>query len=119
MAQMTIAQLRERTLDELVKHKTENPTSEDYAEARKIMNSYYRLVGLCERNLYLSNDERWHDKPYTKQSEEKEDRWYKRLDKQFSEIYGLRLVYCSYYPSIGKLVGHGGFAHEIFTYFYN
>lgn len=119
MAQMTIAQLRERTIEELVKHKTENSTSEDYAEARKIMNSYYRLVGLCEKNLYLTNDERWHDRPYTKQSEAREDRWYKRLDKQFSEIYGLHLVYCGYYPSIGMRDEHGAFYHQIFTYFYN
>ena len=119
MAQMTIAQLRERTINELVKHKTEKPTSEDYAEARRIMNSYYRLCGLCETNLYLQNDERRYNSRYTKESEEREERWYKRLDKQFSEIYGLHLVYCGYYPSIGMRDEHGAFYHQIFTYFYN
>ena len=74
MAQMTIAQLRERTIDELVKHKTEKPMSEDYAEARRIMNSYYRLCGLCETNLYLQNDERRYNSRYAKESEEREER---------------------------------------------
>lgn len=54
MRKLTITVLREKELDNLVKFKTENPTPEDYKEARTNMNSFYRLCGLCERNLYLT-----------------------------------------------------------------
>ena len=119
MARLTIAQIRERELEKLAHFKTANPTAEDFKEARKIMNSYYRLCGLCENNLYMANDERKANSRFCKESEAREDRWYKRLDKLFSELYGLRLVYCGYYPSIGHRLEHGGFSEQISTVFYN
>ena len=82
MARMTIAQLRERELGRLVAFKTDSPTSEDYKEARRMMNSFYRLCGLCETNLYLTNDERTANRRYTHESEARENKWHKRLDKQ-------------------------------------
>lgn len=54
MAKMTIAQLREREIERLVTFKTSNPTEQDYNEARRNMNSFYRLCGLCETNLNLA-----------------------------------------------------------------
>ena len=115
---MTIAQMREKELHRLAAYKNAEPSGEDIAEARKIMNSYYRLCGLCERNLNLANDARWHDKPYTKQSEAREQKWFERLDKQFNELYGLRLNYCGYMPSIGTLDENHCFCDKISTFFY-
>lgn len=119
MARMTIAQLRERELKRLVEFKTDSPTNEDYREARRMMNSFYRLCGLCERNLYLTNDSGTANRKSTHSSESREDRWHKRLDKEFYDTYGLRLVYCGYCPSIGVVLDKGGFSEKISRYFYD
>lgn len=119
MARMTIAQLRAREVDRLVLFKTKHPTEADYEEARRNMNSFYRLCGLSETNLYLSNNERSANSRYTKESEAREHRWFKRLDKTFKDTYGLRLVYCGYAPSIGEKLEHGGFSEKISRYFYD
>ena len=100
MAKMTIAQLREREVLRLAYYHAENPTEEDIRTAKRLMNSYYRLVGLCERVLYLSNDERTCNSRYLSELEDKEDKWYHRLSKQFAEFCGCRLRYFSYFPSI-------------------
>lgn len=118
MANMTIAQKREKELERLVSYKTNDPTETDFSEARKIMNSFYRLCGLCETNLYLSNDERRHDSPYTARSEEREQVWYERLNKQFQDIYGLSLCYLGYCPSIGVKNSNGGFSEKVSRFFY-
>lgn len=118
MRQPTIAEFRERELKKLVSFKTGNPTYEDYAEAKRLMNSFYRLCGLCERNLYLSNEERTCNLISTKRSEEKEERWWNRLDNMFHETYGLNLVYCGYAPSIVSKGKHGGVQEEIQRFFY-
>ena len=91
MSKLTVAQLRERELERLVMIKTTNPSEEDYAEARRNMNSYYRLCGLCERNLYMQNDERAHSTRYAMECEKREGRWYERLNKTFKETYGIYL----------------------------
>ena len=120
MARLTVAQLREREVKRLAAFKNPEPTDEDIQEARRNMNSFYRLCGLSERNLYLQNDERSHSTRYAKECEEREDKWHKRLDKVFNDTYGLRLVYCGYAPSIGT-VEHpgGGFSEKISRYFYD
>jgi hypothetical protein len=118
LAAWTIAQLREREVKKLASFKNPDPTEEDIQEARKNMNSYYRLCGLSETNLYLSNDERTCNSTYTKKSEDRETKWHKRLDKVFKDTYGLRLVYCGYFPSIGELGEHNGFSPKIGTFFY-
>ena len=117
-AKMTIAQMRERELERLVAYKTENPTEEDFDEARKIMNSFYRLCGLAERNLYLSNDERFCNRESTKRSEEREYIWSKRLSKQFTETYGLQIFYSGYLPSIGVKYENGCVSEKISRFFY-
>ena len=118
MAKKTIAQLREQEIDHLVSFKTYTPTEEDYAEARRIMNSFYRLCGLSETNLYLANDERTANTPYRHRSEEREYNWFVRLNKQFNEIYGLSLFYSGYAPSIGIKYPGGGCAEKITRWFY-
>ena len=119
MAAWTVAQLREREVKRLASLKNPDPTEEDINEARRNMNSFYRLCGLSETNLYLTNDERTHDKPSTKKSEERETKWHKRLDKVFKDTYGLRLVYIGYNPSIGELDELNRFSEKISRYFYN
>lgn len=121
MAKMTIAQLRERELNKLVELKTDDPTEEDYDEARRNMNSYYRLCGLCERNLYMQNDERWCNTRRAAEEEQREEKWYKRLNKTFKETYGVVLAYSGYFPSIvyeGSKPGCIG-ATAISTFFYD
>lgn len=119
MAKKTIAQLREIEVERLAHYKSDNPTEEDYAEAKRNMNSFYRLCGLDETNLYLSNNERTCNSSYTKASEDKAYKWWQRLDKVFNDTYGLRLVYCGYMPSIGVKSESGGFAEKINRWFYD
>lgn len=87
MAQLTIAQMREKDVEYLAHfvngewNETE-PTEEKRETAKRLMNSYYRLNVLCERNFYWTNDSVKHNKPWVKESEEREDKWYKRLKKR-------------------------------------
>jgi len=118
MRKLTIAELRRRELAKLVAFKTESPTDEDFREARKLMNSFYRLCGLAETNLYLSNEERTCNLKSTKRSEEREHAWWERLDKMFHELYGLNLVYCGYAPSIVKVTPGHGVSEKIQRHFY-
>lgn len=117
MTKLTIAQCREREVIRLAQYKDNNPTEAQINEARHIMNSFYRLCGLCERNLYLANDSYWHDKPSTKASEEREQRWLDRLKKALKP-YGLTLYYGGYCPSIGTVNAQGGCSEKITRYFY-
>ena len=118
MARMTIAQLREREVDRLAHYHAEEPTEDDYRTARKLMNSFYRLCGLAERNLYLANDERTCDRVSTRYSELREDNWCRRLSKQFTAFAGLELFYTGYAPSIGVKYENGGVCEKITRWFY-
>ena len=118
MRQPTIAECREREIPRLVAFKTDDPTAEDFREARMLMNSFYRLCGLCERNLYLTNEERTCNLPSTKRSEEKEEKWWRRLNAVFNDTYGLSLVYCGYMPSIVTKCENGGVSEKIQRFFY-
>lgn len=119
MRQRTIAEKREAELSKLVEFKTKTPTSDDYDEARRNMNSYYRLCGLSERNLEYQNNAMACNAWWVKESEDRELRWHKRLDEIFNKTYGLSLVYCGYMPSIGIEKENGGFADKISTFFYD
>lgn len=101
MRKPTIAEQREKAVYILAQRKEENPTPETIAIARRIMNSYYRLCGLDERLLYLENNERTCNSRYTEQQEERRDKWYKRLNKEFSE-FNACLVYFGYCSTICK-----------------
>ena len=120
MARLTIAQLREREVERLAAYHDERYTESDLAYARKLMNSFYRLCGLAETNLYLANDERTCNRPSTKHSEERESRWANRLSNQFKEFAGLELFYCGYCPSIGIIHRpSGGCSEKITRWFYD
>lgn len=120
MAQKTIAQLREMEVEKLARLHTPEPSEADMETARRLMGSFYRLCGLAERNLYLANEERTCNKPSTKASEEREDKWYKRLSAEFTAFCGLRLFYSGYAPSIGTVdPKNGGCSEKINRWFYN
>lgn len=119
MKKLTIAELREREVKRLAMYHAENPDADDIIIARQLMHRFYRLCGLCETNLYLSNNERTCNTKYTEESENKESRLYNKLKKDFQDFSGLTLVYCGYCPSIGILHAEGGFSEKISRYFYN
>lgn len=124
MAQMTIAQRRIREKNKLFGYRyklsgTSVITEQDKRNADRIMNSYYRLCGLCDTNLILSNRESTCNTRYCKESEEKESRWYKRLKAEFEKEYGLTLVYYGWFPSIMETDGNGKILrHAISAIFY-
>lgn len=120
MAQKTIAQLREMEVEKLAKLHTSEPSEEDMNTARRLMNSFYRLCGLAETNLYLANDERTCNRPSTKASEDRESAWCKRLSAEFTAFCGLRLYYSGYAPSIGTVDPKtGGCSEKISRWFYD
>lgn len=110
----TIAEMRREEVQKL--HEI-NPAA-GYDTAARLMNSFYRLCGLAERNLYLANDERTQALKSTQKSEDREEKWYKRLSGEFEKNYGLTLKYCSYRPSIGVEMSGKGFSEKIYRYFY-
>ena len=124
MARMTIAQQRERDV-EYIAHvysgewTEEEPNDERIAAARKLMNSFYRLNGLAERNFYYSNDSRLYDRPWVHESENREEKWYSRLKKEFKDFCGLDLFYSSFFLHIGKCYPRGGVSTVIYPKFYN
>ena len=115
---LTIAQLRELEIEKLVAFRTDRPTEDDYREARRLMNSFYRLCGLSETNLYLANNEYTCNRKSTAESEARESRWYDRLSNEFKEFCGLQLFYAGYAPSIGIVTEHGGVSEKINRWFY-
>lgn len=110
----TIHERREKELEKLIAF---NPEAGE-GKARRLMNSFYRLCGLSEWNLYAQNDSDRCNTAYAKRQEEREIQWYERLDKDFNDTYGLRLVYCGYMPSIGTLNKGNGFSEKIERIFY-
>ena len=117
----TISEMRQKEVYRLAELK-KNPTTatEDIKEAKKIMNSFYRLCGLCETNLYLANNERTCNTKRTAQSEEREQKWFDRLNKQFIDLYGVKMFYFSYRPSIMHFDEKNRPTSEaVYRYFYN
>lgn len=86
-------------------------------KAKHLMNSYYRLCGLSETNLYLSNDEKTCNLQSTADSELREEEWVKRLSREFEKNYGFMLKYISYYPSICTTDEKGYIEQVIHPYF--
>lgn len=115
---MNVKTLREHEIERLISYAITEEGKED-ATARRLMNSFYRLCGLAETNLYLQNNERTHNTPYAQYCEERETKWCKRLCAEFQKHYGLKLYYAGYMPSIGTVNEHGACAEKISRYFYN
>lgn len=112
---MTIAELRRREVRRLAEFNRDV----EYENASRLMNSFYRLCGLCERNLEMANDSTIYNAKRLAKSEARESRWYERLNAEFQRLYGLRLVYCGYAPSIGTVGENGSFSEKITRYFYD
>lgn len=116
---MSISEMRTHDVHALAKLADGGETEENINKARRLMNSYYRLCGLCETNLYLTNNERTCDRESTRESEERENKWYKRLAKQFEEFCGYTLKYCGYYPNICHTDERGCVFDVLEPHFYN
>ena len=110
MAKMTIAQLREVQLE-----KFNRLYIQDMDTAKKLINRYYRLCGMDERLLYLTNDSRTADRPYTRELEAKAEKSLKALQADF-KTYGLKLVYFGYFPTICEADSTN---NAYYAYFYN
>lgn len=80
---MTVADMRRRSLIEVAKRKNPEPTEQDLADARTIMNRFYRLHALHERLFYLENDSIMVEKHqrYIKSLQSR----FERLDKKLNE----------------------------------
>lgn len=99
MAKMTIAQIREKQLENF-----NALYIKDEEKAKKIINSFYRLCGLDEWLVYAQNDEKRCNSSYTHSQEEKALRWIKRLNG-WLEPYGLKIAYAGIYPMIAIMEG--------------
>ncbi|WP_155267820.1 hypothetical protein [Ruminococcus albus] len=114
----TIKQLRYEQAVKLASYRDPDCPELAILEAQSIMTSFYRLCKLSERNLYLSNDANKANLKSTTESEEREQKWFERLNKVFQNKYGLCLCYCGYMPSIGIRNENGSFTEKIERYFY-
>lgn len=115
--QMTIAQQRYREVLKLAEmhEEKENPSEATIREAERLMNSYYRLAGMDDRLLILSNTERTCNSRYTKELEKKAYNWGKRLSAEFTKFCGLKLTYFGHIASITDKDNY----RKISTYWYN
>lgn len=111
MAKKTIAELR----DEQVHVLADRDKDHDLEKAYKLMNSFYRFVGLRVRNVEDDNNEATYSTRWHAENEVREEIWGKRLDKAFAE-YGLILEYYGIYPTI---TDHKGGDDVISTYYYD
>ena len=116
MRKPSIHELREREIRRLIKR---NPSVTE-RDARRLMTSFYRLCALSWQNLELGNDERTCNTKWFKRQEEREMRWYDRLNAEFNKAYALNLKYCGCMPAIGVIdKGSGGFTEIVERFFYD
>lgn len=112
MKKKTVAELRENAVLELVTRKTESPTAQDIADARRVMNSFYRLCGLRETLLMLENTESTCNRLSTMELLERENRRYDRLKGIFETEYNATLVCFGYLPTICEM--RDGHPHDLY-----
>lgn len=101
----TTAEIREKNIHKLAE-RSDNFTTDPItaiSNARKAMNSFYRLAGYSERLFYINNDYDLYSR-YTKNGrldrmESREENWIKRVNIYLSEFHA-RAVYNGVYPSI-------------------
>lgn len=118
--QPTIHELREREIYRLAKYKNSDPTPADIDEARRNMNSFYRLCALGDRVAELSNDARTCNRWSTKREAEREYKWFTRLDKVFRNTYNLEIHSAGPAYCIAQTVNESGaIAERISLYYYD
>ena len=121
---MTIAEKRALDVQKLMEYDKRN-VDEDvkYGTAKNIFNRFYRLVGLRDRNLMDDSNEHFVNTSWHKENEEKEMRWYEKLNKDLFSTYGMNLVYTGAYPHIAFMDKEGigtVIKHDMFWgHFYN
>lgn len=82
--------------------------------ARRLMNSFYRYVGLRVRNMNDDNNPDTCNRAWHAENERKEERWLNRLEHEFAK-YNLILMFYGIYPTITDKVGG---SDVIYTYQY-
>lgn len=107
----TIAELRAEQANELYKRNESLGRDNAY----RLMNSFYRYVGLRVRNVEDDSNERTVNTKWHKANEDRESKWLARLERQFKE-YSLIIVFYGIYPTITE---HEGGNETIYTYYYN
>lgn len=118
MRKPTIAEKRAREVWHLASFKNPEPTEADIVEAKRFMNSFYRLCALSKDNSEYENIESCCNSGWLKLNEQKEMKWAERLDEQCQKTWGLRVhqIYSTHWD-IGKLDGTA-FQPMIGLYFY-
>lgn len=111
MGKRTIAQLREQTLDNMIR---DYNIPEDVA--RNLMNRFYRLCGALHRLIVLENDARTANLREVKELSESTDKRRHKLNEEF-KVYGLELSYPGYLPIICPL-GRDCSSEAVPTFFY-
>lgn len=118
MKKPTIAELRAKEVTRLayiIAAKT--PNADGCGDiARNFMNRYYRLAGMCDRLLYLENDEHTANTRYTAELKERREKLFEKLNADFERYAGLMLIYYSWLPTIADSKGGSDIINR---YFYN
>lgn len=100
MKRKSIAERRAEAIYALAKRKTENPSTQDITDARRVMNSFYRLCGLTDRLLILENEEETCNLRSTRQMDARRQAWYDRLKGIFEAEYNATFICYGYLPTI-------------------
>jgi len=118
MQDKNTTQLRQYDLEKLAHFASKEPTDQEMAMAKRLMNSFYRLCRLAERNLYLATEEHTCNLKSTAASERREMAWADKLSAELKSFCGLEIVYLSWCPSIGRTVEHGGIKQDFHAWMY-
>ena len=119
MRQLTIAEWRQKEVETLHARNT----AVSIEDARKALNSYYRLCAFSERIFYINNDEALYTR-YTRRGrleamEARETAWIKRLNNYLMPCGGC-VAYTGLYPSIVVKGDNGCIENTvIYGHFYN
>lgn len=119
MARLTIAQSRQKEILTLSEYIHEENANE---KAKYIMNSFYRLAALYQRNFYDSQNSHICENArlysLLQESEKKVDKWVLRLNKILL-AYGLKIDFPGLYPHICKFENGKNGAVIVSGFWYN
>lgn len=117
MPKKTIAQEREENILKLAERRSKNPTESDIDEARRILNSCYRLNGLENRLLILTNDFATANLRWVQKEEERSLKWIGRLNK-WLEPYKCKIQASGGYVRIVEEVNEFGGINDLYLMVY-
>lgn len=110
MAKQTIAQTRERALENFNSQYINNLDT-----AKNLVNRFYRLSGICNRLLYVENDEKRCNSRYARELHAQCDKAEKKLNDDLQK-YGLSIRYFSWLPAICE---SGSTCEALSRFYYN